>query len=134
MGAHCPGESKMYRCVPQSHSVLVQYWTNDHCQGAADRWKIAYNCEELHPNVFYRMQCSHIVEPDLRNLVTEDENNGINNVDISIVIVLLSVACIIGIFVGYLLHKRKKKSGNVNDETILPNRKSSDIEFPVLRH
>merc|ERR1712032_1427062 len=119
---HCSLEGKV--------SILV--WSNPKCRGRPIRDVSRDGCFvalDKRPLAFYKFKCLRIDEPDLRLSTAEnmknyfgdncvlnglrvslDEDSGIgNNVDINIIIGLLSIVCIIGIIVGYLMQRRRRK-------------------------
>merc|ERR1712129_285825 len=104
-----PGTYLIDHCMAVNR-VLTQTWDNPQCDGEPLLSEIMFNCNEIKPGMFYSLKCSNVrSEPDLRLPMDSVSKNVYMNISVT----LLSIVCIIGIIVGYLMHRRRKKSAEV---------------------
>lgn len=104
------GRGQIYQCH-QGHfdgSVRIRSWNDINCNGPL--------VQEITSNMYIRADCDRFFKytcmlsgrGELR-MSTEEENDS-RNVNIIIVMVSVSIVCMIGIIVGYLMHRKRKKA------------------------
>merc|ERR1711971_568328 len=120
---------KIYHCYPEIN-VLISYYNNAHCNGPTAGHLTSGECyarqsdefccglwpRDRH-NTYFKYECEIWEdEGELRHASasTETENGIGNNMDAIVVVVMLSMVCIIGIIVGYLLYTERKKNAEKN--------------------
>jgi len=108
-----PGGHKITYCFSSAdgHRIVERFFTNEYCDGQPLRQESTHGCRmNEQSTAWVRYDCQAWNRGDLRSANEEGKENGNLNADVAVLMTALSIVCIIGIIVGYLLQRKKRKS------------------------